>query len=651
MTATASDPHGYALHYSWRSTDGTVQDTDSPSAVWTLQPGAGLHFLYVLVSNEHGGYASRRIAVNTDAIGGSVPAAEPVPLSAPPGPAPSSTTHIFRAYGHVGVPGNPASHLAVAQGELSVRMTDAATGASYPAAPDAIRSGYDGSVLFPAAPFADFTLQCARSPSGTFSPCLLSGTGAPVNFSVFDGGPFPPFALSYYDPSISLSQLLNSGGTTAPVTLVGRVRLADGSACGTHSEFFGVSSMAMITVASSAGVTLAGPSPVNAYGEFTTSVTGNGITVTVACEKAPPASIPGLILIAGQTMQLPLVTIAAAAPTVSNMTATLDGSTSIEGKSFFAFLPPPTALPSDSVPRDDAFLSFKGSDSRLGACMYYKAVGAVRDCGGKGELVGPVSFADWQRAVRMGSDAAPGAIERAATYINLWDLNLTRRHHSISYGPSQTAAYVCNHLGPDFAATQAQADVDRKIEDAAAGKNLVACVAMDYSVSNGVNGERPFIRFLIFGPSGQLLPSVNLDGRSEKFVPGTCTVCHGGDHHAGPYPADGSGRADLGAHFLPYDTANFAFHSGAGGRRDLTEAAQEEEIYQLNQNVLSTSPTPAEASLISGWYANGVCAQLSGMPHRDDSQIQLRDRVRAGCDRNRRRTALGGDRQIVRDRA
>ena len=134
------------------------------------------------------------------------------------------------------------------------------------------------------------------------------------------------------------------------------------------------------------------------------------------------------------------------------------------------------------------------------------------------------------------------------------------------------------------------------------GKDLIACVAMDYSISPGVNGDKPFTRFLIFGPSGQLLFSINLDGRQEKFVPGACVACHGGDFYLGKYPEDRSGVANIGAHFLPYDAGNFEFSSKAG----LTEADQEQNIYFLNPNVLNTDATVAEQELIAGWYANGT---------------------------------------------
>jgi len=128
---------------------------------------------------------------------------------------------------------------------------------------------------------------------------------------------------------------------------------------------------------------------------------------------------------------------------------------------------------------------------------------------------------------------------------------------------------------------------------------------MDYTVSPGVNDDQPFTRFLIFGPSGELLPSINLDGRREKFVPGVCVACHGSSEYAGHYPEDGSGRANIGAHFLPYDVGNFAFSDSPG----LTRADQEEAIYELNQVLLQSGPTPAAEALIAGWYQNGSTTQ------------------------------------------
>ena len=227
------------------------------------------------------------------------------------------------------------------------------------------------------------------------------------------------------------------------------------------------------------------------------------------------------------------------------------------------FLPPPTGFPSDNVPDPEHFLSYKGIDSRGSACQYYKAIGAVKGCDAHGIFVGAINVEDWKRTVKIGSYAAPGTTEYVATFINQVDLNLTRNHHSISYGPNHTAAYVCNHLGPP-SLDSTQAEINTAIDNAVAGKNLVACVMMDSIATAGVNGGKPYTRFLIFGPSGELLPSINLDGRREKFVPGVCVACHGGDKYVGRFPENGGGGANIGSHFLPYDIGNFAFSDKPG---------------------------------------------------------------------------------------
>ena len=221
----------------------------------------------------------------------------------------------------------------------------------------------------------------------------------------------------------------------------------------------------------------------------------------------------------------------------------------------------------------------------------------MKGCDVTGSLIAPITFDDWKRAVKFGPYTKRGVPTFAAAYINKVDLNLARVHQSISYGPNQTGAVVCNHLGPPDFFNPPQSEVDTAVDNALHNKNLVACVAMDYTVSPGVNNNQPFIRFLIVGPSGQLLSSVNLDGGREKFVPGTCVVCHGGDHHAGKFPEDGTGAADVGGHFLPYDVGNFEFSSKFG----LRQKDQEQAIYYLNQNVLNAGPTQAERELIAGW--------------------------------------------------
>ena len=72
-------------------------------------------------------------------------------------------------------------------------------------------------------------------------------------------------------------------------------------------------------------------------------------------------------------------------------------------------------------------------------------------------------------------------------------------------------------------------------------------------------------------------------------------------NYAGKFPEDGSGFANVGGHFLPYDAGNFEFASKPG----LQKCDQEKALYNLNQNVLNAGPTIAEQELIAGnpgWY-------------------------------------------------
>jgi hypothetical protein len=390
--------------------------------------------------------------------------------------------------------------------------------------------------------------------------------------------------------------------------------LQDGSPCGTSNEFFGVHSNATAALFDTSNHLLAGPVRVNEFGEFTLPNSATAASVVFRCEAAKPVRVSVPAADQSGNADLGLRTFAGVTPpAVTGMTATLQGQLLVPPIAIF--LPPPTGFPSDIMPRSDGFLAVKGLDTRMGACQYYKAVGAVRGCGPSGNLVGGISFQDWRHAVKIGAFATGGTPTYTATYINKVDLNLARVQESITYGPNSTAGVVCNHLGPpagtpDQLVNPSQADVDTAVDNAVNNKNLVACVAMDYTVSPGVNNNQPFIRFLIFGPGGNLLPSINLDGRREKFVPGTCVVCHGGDHYAGKFPEDGSGFANVGGHFLPYDAGNFEFSSKAG----LTEADQELALYNLNQNALNAGPTQAERDLIAGWYANGTTLDKDYIP-------------------------------------
>jgi len=445
----------------------------------------------------------------------------------------------------------------------------------------------------------------------------------------------PEFSVSANTPSQYNVITFGTDGTRAELpSVVGSVVQADGTPAGITEPFFGLSEQAKVTVtypncAAGAGCAYG---TVNTFGDFTVPVTNpcdGAVTLTVNSGAATPLSveIPCTTSTVYDGTSVGLLTLpSTSSPTITTLTATYDGQ--VVG----SLLPKAAAEPSDTIPESDLFLSFKGTDSRLSACKYYEAIGAVPagNCGSTGNFKTAINLADWQRTVQIDNYAVDGATTYTANYVNVVDLNLARGHHSVAYpgrayGPNSvpTAAYVCNHPGavdssgnplavnlPASTITPAQqAAVNTSVAGSLGGKNRIACVAMDYMV-NDANGGTPYTRFLIFGPSGQLLPSVNLDGRGEKFVPGACLSCHAGDKYAGSYPTDGSGSADVGGHWLPYDTGNFAFSTANG----LTEAAQENAIYHMNQNVLGTSPTSATQALIAGWYADGPTLNKSYVP-------------------------------------
>jgi YVTN family beta-propeller protein len=588
LTVTASGASGDTLAYQWRTTDGTLKDVNGPAADWVLPSGPGLHFAYVLVSNGKGGYTERRVAVNTDSIG--TPLTIPSPISLAPPPALAPVGDIYRSFVGWG-PDSP------------VYLEDSASGTRYPASGTVLTdlTGRGEFIIPGVPPLTKYSASCSWAGGLTFTDCTSA--------EPYKGWPTPP------PPSAAATDYA-TGGLTQPA-ISGSLALQDRSPCGVVNEFFGIQITGKATVVGNAGQTIFGPARLDEFGEYSLPYSAAASSVLLQCETAAPVSVPVPVVTAPPYPYLGQTKLAGvSAPIVSAMSATLNGTE--VGK----FLPPPSGFPSDFYPSADQFLAEKGLDTRIGACQYYKAIGAVASCDASGNPSGAINFEDWKRTVKIDSYAPVGAPPTfTATYINKVDLNLARDHHSITYGPSQTGAYVCNHLGPTVLDPSQSVDapnnpsIDTVVANAANGKNLVACVAMDNNVTPGVNVDshgvaQPFTRFLIFGPNGQLLPSINLDGRREKFVPGTCVVCHGGDHYAGKFPEDGTGAADVGGHFVPYDVGNFEFSSKPG----LTEADQEQAIYHLNQNLLNAAPTVAEQELIAGWYAGGTTLNKSYVP-------------------------------------
>ena len=253
---------------------------------------------------------------------------------------------------------------------------------------------------------------------------------------------------------------------------------------------------------------------------------------------------------------------------------------------------------SESLPGSRQFLAYKGQDTKLSACRYYTSIGAAAGCDALGNMQDPITLDDWKRQHKF-KPYDSGNVEVSATFINRMDLNLVRRMYATQTAPDSIAFVVCNHPGPDGSS---QREIDSVLDIGLQDQKRVACVAMEWSPVLGVNGGLPFTKFLTFGPDGALLPSINLDGRGEKFMPGACVACHGGTQYNGRFATSANASPFLGAGFLPFDTGNYLFGSLAG----LSEAQQSQAFHDLNMLVKATdqySTNPSTSRLIDGWYA------------------------------------------------
>ena len=272
------------------------------------------------------------------------------------------------------------------------------------------------------------------------------------------------------------------------------------------------------------------------------------------------------------------------------------------------------ALPSDFTNDENHFLTFNGMDDAKSACKYYKAIPAIfpqqmvvngetvtieKDCDSDPELKASevLTFDQWKEFSGLRPfNSDDDAEEVSALYFNSVDLNLARSMHgktSVVRGEKRTAYYVCNYNSLE----EARRDPDNR--------NAVACVAFDYTETD------PYTKFFVFKKDPEsgifrLFASANLDQKGEKFVPGLCKACHGGDKQ--PQQQFTGDDPDIGAHFLPFDLDNFDYlEDSAFSRR-----AQEGKFKQLNQMIVDdTNPAPVVKQLIEGWYRNNRSEQDS----------------------------------------
>jgi len=580
LSAAAADPDGDTLHYQWRVTAGTIQNADAPQVVWTMPDGPGVHFAYLTVTDGRGGHTVQQYAVATDAL---------------QIPAPTTAARRFTA------PAVPDTTGATARVTVDAGSPDFQPPAGS-AAPAAARTVYRPDVLVEAVQQADSTVRASATTDWRGQaalPTLATGTYDLSCTAAHDlvkraCGTLP---VGVESPMVNTHALDLSAAQN--LRLHGHIALADGRVCGWRDGFAGIEDAATVQLLRADGSAVTRPLRVNAYGDYALDApvgVHEALTLQVRCGR-DEALLPVPADAAGYAAGRPVersYTLANHAPAIARVIATgPDGN--VRGQ----MVVPETDATSNVLPGPDRFLTYKGLDTRQSACRYYRAIGAAADCDAQGQPTDTLSFEDWKRARHLAPYTA-GNAEVRATYINRIDLNLVRRMVATQSAANDVAFYVCNHPGPSAAAPTGS-EVDEVIATALADERQIACVAMDWSVTPGTNGDRPYTKFLTFGPDGRLLLSVNLDGRGEKFMPGACVACHGGAQYAGRFPALGNPSPNLGSNFLPFDTGNYLFSSVL----DLTEPAQGAALKRLNELVVATQPAKATAALVQGWYASG----------------------------------------------
>jgi hypothetical protein len=626
VSVNATDPDGDTLHYRWAVTEGTINNVDKSSTTWTVPPGSGLQFAYVLVSDNKGGYTEFRAAGLTMAA---VPQQSSASITPP---ADSGKGFIWGTLFYDGF-------------GRQVYLPDWDVQVTGPDGTFDTKTDMKGEFFFPGLNLAatySFSYKIPGQANFTTTSQSISTSTLPTS----------PSSPTYSRQKVTLTGTLHIAGTVRM-----NDRLPNGqpypSYCGVRDEFFtrpGTSNMldgpisGTVELLDANNNTVGTPNPrpratVNHYGDYLIvlnqlALAPVGPKVRVRCEDLIEDRSVNLAALSGQ-QNGPFFTLDNSRPVVNKMTVTLNGRD--VGR---PDLPTPVKLKTipemDLAPGDDAFLAYKGLDTRKGACAYYKAIGAVQGCDADGFPTGAqLTLSQWRKNFNL---SAGDPNEVTAQFVNSMDLNFGRDYQGIKLPNDVVAINVCNYPGPQDVTSpdgrprkigeETQADINLSIENMRRGIGKIVCVAMDYSAIPNINGGNPFIKFYIFGPTEKLLLSVSLDGRREKFMPGVCVGCHGGDNYGGNFPEDGSGRANIGSYFLPFDVANFAFSTSDP---TLTRDKLLGPLRQLNELLTSipvsqpTKPvtTNARSLITTQWYPNDTTneQQLPVPPNYLNQQI------------------------------
>ncbi len=617
VSVAASDPDGDQLHYRWAVTEGTINNVDAPTTTWVVPPGTGLQFAYVVVSDNKGGFTESRSAALTFDQN-----------AAPPPAAATITPPTLK---------NPSGYV---WGSVFYKSDKFGRNVFLPN----VIVTVGGKVAITDMKGQFFISNLSESP-GTFA-ATYEIPGASIGQKQFRQTVFvnPTSTTNYFLGEID--ENLDSTALTGTVQIGGSVRQADNSFCGIRNEFFTHSSdpnlfkgpiSGTVELFNGLNQSLSSKFPINHYGDFLvirgpvilSQPAFQGIKLRIVCDNGQPIDVPlntTSWTATGANRVPSTIKVPNNRPIVNSMSVLFNGQDvgrpdlpkprtlfkSVGGANpTFGQQDDPLIAEIIHTPGDDAFLTYKGIDTRKSACAYYRAIGAVEGCDANGTPTGAqLTLDQWKTQFHLSPFSTPGSNEVRIFFINQADLNFARDMQAVKSG-NVIAYNVCNYPGPQDVnnplgapkeiGTETDPDRELSIENARRGIGRVACVAMDNSAG--------FTKFYTFGPTGRLLLSVSLDGRREKFMPGSCTACHGGDNYGGRFPDDGSGRPDINSHWQPFDMANLFFSQQDKAKSEAAIKALNLLLVDSGVDPAKKLTTPRTQELISKWYApNGTRA-------------------------------------------
>ena len=259
-----------------------------------------------------------------------------------------------------------------------------------------------------------------------------------------------------------------------------------------------------------------------------------------------------------------------------------------------------SAVVLDQITPDMLLGSAAGIETRESALAYYQAL----DPNGI-----KLTLNDWLDANCFVSTAKDYGADAHSVYTNNYDLGFGRDMYFTTC--------KADHVGAGGAVTAHKDDMASVVInypslDAAANKvDSIIAVAMEYSAAaDGTNPTKRFPKFYVFAPDDRegkfkRVLTANFDRRGEKYVPGTCTICHGGTVAAfaanQPYPQAG----DVNSTFMPWDLDSLlyadtdpAFTGRSVDKSLYTRHAQEPALRHLNQLAYATYQTPQPVHVI-----------------------------------------------------